>query len=222
MKYNALIIEDDIEIAHIISLNLAHMETQSTLAYTGDEGLSKLEKDTFDLVILDLMLPGKSGDEIIKELKNKTEAKIVVVSAKSEVNDKVNLLLSGADDYIIKPFAKEEFRARIQVQLRNLNKRITNQKLKWKALELDKSKRSVTFNQTQIALTNTEFDILALLIASPETPFTKRQIYEVIQGVYLGDDNTVNVHVSNLRKKLAQHTTDTYIKTVWGIGFMLV
>ena len=168
------------------------------------------------------MLPGKSGDEIIEDLKRLSKAKIIVVSAKSEVNDKVNLLLLGADDYIIKPFDKEEFSARIQVQLRNIHTESRNQTLTWKGLELNKTKRCLMLNDHTINLTNTEFDLLTLLMSKPETPFTKKQIYESIQGIYMGDDNTINVHISNLRKKLAQYSNESYIKTVWGIGFMLV
>lgn len=222
MKYKALIIEDNVEIAHIISLYLARLDTQSTIVYTGLDGLEKAQSEVFDLIILDLMLPGKSGDEIIEDLKRLSKARVIVVSAKSEVNDKVNLLLLGADDYIIKPFDKEEFSARIQVQLRNIRTESSNRTITWKGLKLNKTKRWLTLNDHTIELTNTEFDLLKLLMSKPETPFTKKQIYESIQGMYIGDDNTINVHISNLRKKLAQYSNDSYIKTVWGIGFMLV
>lgn len=222
MKYKALIIEDNVEIAHIISLYLARLDTQSTIVYTGLDGLEKAQSEVFDLIILDLMLPGKSGDEIIEDLKRLSKARVIVVSAKSEVNDKVNLLLLGADDYIIKPFDKEEFSARIQVQLRNIRTESSNRTITWKGLKLNKTKRCLTLNDHTIELTNTEFDLLKLLMSKPETPFTKNQIYESIQGMYIGDDNTINVHISNLRKKLAQYSNDSYIKTVWGIGFMLV
>lgn len=222
MKYKPLIIEDDVEIAHIISLNLARLDTHATIAYTGDDGLSKALSSTYDLIILDLMLPGKTGNELMKELKKNITAKIIVVSAKSEVNEKVELLLSGADDYITKPFSKAEFMARVQVQLRNIQASTMPTVLKWKALELNPTKRTVYINEHYLELTNTEFDILALLLTQPETPFTKRQLYETLQGLYIGDDNTINVHISNLRKKLSLYSDDSYIKTVWGIGFMLV
>lgn len=222
MKYKALIIEDDVEIAHIISLNLARINTHATIAYTGDDGLSKALTSTYELIILDLMLPGMAGNELIEDLKSNTSAKIIVVSAKSDINEKVELLLSGADDYITKPFSKAEFMARVQVQLRNVQTNVAPTVLKWKALELNSIKRTVHINQHLLELTNTEFDLLALLLTQPETPFTKRQLYEALQGLYVGDDNTINVHISNLRKKLNLYTDDPYIKTVWGIGFMLV
>ncbi|MCQ9300681.1 response regulator transcription factor [Staphylococcus hyicus] len=222
MKYKALIIEDDVEIAHIISLNLARLKTHATIAYSGDEGLSKALASAYDLIILDLMLPGKSGNELIDDLKSKTEAKIIVVSAKSEVNEKVELLLSGADDYITKPFSKAEFMARVQVQLRNIKTTATPTVFKWKALELNDLKRTAHLNGHVLELTNTEFDLLALLLAQPEIPLTKRQQSEALQGLYIGDDNTINMHISNLRKKLGRYSDEAYIKTVWGIGFMLV
>lgn len=112
--------------------------------------------------------------------------------------------------------------ARVQVQLRNIQASTMPTVLKWKALELNPTKRTVYINEHYLELTNTEFDILALLLTQPETPFTKRQLYETLQGLYIGDDNTINVHISNLRKKLSLYSDDSYIKTVWGIGFMLV
>ena len=221
-KHTALIVEDDIEIAHLLSLTLTRMNVEATIVYTGNDAKSILEQHTYDLVLLDLMLPGISGDLLLGDIKTNSNSKVIVISAKSDVTNKVELLEKGADDYITKPFDAKELAARINVQLRNVTNVAHGEILEWKGLSLDTVQRKVLFNHQEINLTNSEYDILNILIKSPERPISKRTLYEKTQGMYLGDDNTINVHVSNLRKKIAQHTNESYIKTVWGIGFMLI
>lgn len=218
-----LIIEDDIEIAHVLSLMLAKKEIRSTIAYSGEEGISLLENKQFDIVLLDLMLPQMNGLEGLQKIRDKYKSKVIVISAKHDVKEKVMLLEEGADDYITKPFDQEEVTARILVQLRNLSGQDNCVVKTWKALKIDKSKREVTLENQLLKLTNAEYEILNYFMDYPERPITKQQIYENIwSGPYLGDDNTVSMHMSNIRKKFSEVTETAYFKTIWGIGFMLI
>ncbi|MDK6298231.1 response regulator transcription factor [Staphylococcus caprae] len=222
MNYNALVVEDDIEIAHILSLTLAKIKVRADIVYSGNEAQQQLDKKSYDIVLLDLMLPGISGETLLPLIKKEHNSKIIVISAKTDVDEKVNLLSMGADDYITKPFDSKELTARVNVQLRNINNKSNNKELIWKDLKLDKDKRKVTLKNSLIPLTNTEFEILTILMQEPETAISKQKLYVAVQGVYIGDDNTISVHVSNIRKKINLYTDDIYLQTVWGIGFMLV
>ncbi|MBE1556899.1 response regulator transcription factor [Sporosarcina limicola] len=219
-----LIIEDDQEISKLLSVMLTTVGTDTVLAYSGTEGLLQLKTTSFDLIVLDLMLPGKSGEELIEEIREESSIPIIVISAKVDIENKVNVLRLGADDYITKPFNQQEVVARVEVQLRksSLRPRQTT-KTVWRKLTLHTEKLSVSLDQQELQLTNAEFDILSLFMRNPERAFSKKDIYESVwKGTYFGDDNTISVHISNLRKKIAERTSDEYIKTIWGIGFMLV
>ncbi len=219
-----LIIEDDPEISMLLQVILSKSNLSPVAAYSGTEGLLQLQNNSFDLILLDLMLPGKSGEELIKEIREKSSIPIIVISAKVAVEDKVQVLKIGADDYITKPFHQEEVLARVEVQLRKAkNDPLETAQMEWRGLTIDKDKRSVTLKGKELQLTNAEFDILNLFMDKPEHAFSKKEIYEnVWSGTYYGDDNTISVHVSNLRKKMAEVTEEEYIKTIWGVGFMLV
>ena len=184
------------------------------------------EKYEYDLVLLDLMLPGLSGEEFIARIRGQRTMPILVLSAKVGVEDRVNVLRLGADDFIPKPFDNNEVLARVEAQLRRYQqfsagageKRV----LRLRDLELDRDAISVTVGGTPVTLTAREFEILALLLSAPNKVFTRAQIYERVWGEeFFGDDNTVNVHVSNLRAKLSKVSDREYIKTVWGIGFKM-
>lgn len=219
-----LIIEDDQEISKLLNVILAKIGMDSVVAYSGTEGLLQLQQNTYDLILLDLMLPGISGEELIKQVKEKSGIPIIVISAKVDIEDKVHVLKMGADDYITKPFNQKEVVARVEVQLRKANAHPIQTAVKvWRGLEINLEKLTVSLEKTELQLTNAEFDILSLLVSHPERAFSKREIYERIwKGTYLGDDNTISVHVSNIRKKIAEIASDEYIKTIWGVGFMLV
>ena len=170
------------------------------------------------------MLPGKTGEELIKEIREKSLIPIIVISAKVDIENKVKVLKMGADDYITKPFNQEEVIARVEVQLRKASVHLLHTaEMGWRELKLNREKRVVTLNEKVLHLTNAEFDILLLFLNKPERAISKKEIYESIwKGTYYGDDNTISVHVSNLRKKISEITTVEYIKTIWGVGFMLV
>lgn len=219
-----LVIEDDPEINKLLNKILTKAAMNPVPAYSGTEGLLQLENNTYDLVILDLMLPGISGEELIHKIRETSTIPIIVITAKVDIEDKVQVLKMGADDYITKPFNQDEALARVEVQLRKLSvyRGRTTEKV-WRALQVNPDKRSVYLENKEMHLTIAEFDILSLFVSHPEHVFSKREIYEKIwTGPYLGDDNTISVHVSNIRKKIAEITSDEYIKTIWGVGFMLV
>ncbi|WP_282155843.1 response regulator transcription factor [Cytobacillus gottheilii] len=219
-----LIIEDDQEISRLLSVILKKSQMVPVAAYSGTEGLLQLQNNSFDLILLDLMLPGKSGEELLTEIRGENSIPIIIISAKVDVEDKVKVLKMGADDYITKPFNQDEVMARIEVQLRKAG--FYPQKsaeMDWRELKIHTEKRLVTLNEKEMQLTNAEFDLLTFFVNNPERALSKKEIYEGIwKGNYYGDDNTVSVHVSNLRKKIAEVTDTEYIKTVWGVGFMFV
>ncbi|WP_164216048.1 response regulator transcription factor [Virgibacillus sp. YIM 98842] len=219
-----LIIEDDQEISKLLTVILTKSGMDSVVAYSGTEGILQLQNNHYDLILLDLMLPGMSGEELIKQVREESAIPIIVVSAKIDIEDKVHVLKMGADDYITKPFNQKEVIARVEVQLRKSSPHpVRSAEKVWRGLKINPEKLSVTLENKVLHLTNAEFDILSLFVSHPERAFSKREIYERIwKGTYLGDDNTISVHVSNLRKKIASITSDEYIKTIWGVGFMLV
>ncbi|WP_407272520.1 response regulator transcription factor [Radiobacillus sp. PE A8.2] len=219
-----LIIEDDQEISMLLSLIMTKSQLESVAAYSGTEGLLQLQNNSFDLILLDLMLPGKSGEELIREIRDNSSIPIIVISAKSDMKNKVHVLQMGADDYITKPFHQEEVIARVEVQLRKSSfHRTEPTEIRWRGLINNMDKRFVTINGIELQLTNAEFDILTFFMDNPERALSKKEIYESIwKGTYYGDDNTISVHVSNLRKKISDITTEDYIKTIWGVGFKLL
>ena len=171
------------------------------------------------------MLPGITGEEFIARMRKKRTMPIIVLSAKAGLEDRVNVLRLGADDFIPKPFDNDEVLARVEAQLRRYKQFSApggGQVLRCGDLELDREAIRVTAGGREVALTAREFEILSLLMSHPRKVFTREQLYESAWGgEYMGDDNTVNVHISNLRAKLAKASDREYIKTVWGIGFKM-
>lgn len=216
-----LIVEDDNDINNLLYEVLTKNGYHATQAYSGTEARLLFERGEYSLVLLDLMLPGISGEELISIFRKASNVPIIVLSAKQGANDKIYTLRTGADDYVTKPFDEGELLARVDANLRRANY-VDNEKttiLTYKDLKMDIQARTLTVNGEPVALTGREFDILQLLISNPKKVFTKENIYESVwRDEFFGDDKTVNVHISNLRTKLGK--TDD-IKTVWGIGFKM-
>ena len=214
-----LIVEDNIDIHNFIKEVLEKKQYKVLDAYSGTEALMLIEKENINLVLLDLMLPGLNGEEIIKKVKN---IPIIVISAKISPEDKVNVLLNGANDYITKPFNKDELLARIAVQLRiNENKNV-NKELKYKNMFLNEKDHTLYINNKQIYLTKTEYAILKQLLLNPKQVITKTKLIELINIDTLdGDENSLKVHISNIRRKIRNVTEDEYIESVWGIGYKM-
>ncbi len=222
---NILIVEDDADINRLLCAILEGAGYTCRAAFSGSEALLWAEKYDYDLVLLDLMLPGCTGEEFIQRIRRGKTMPIIVVSAKMGISDRVNVLKLGADDFIPKPFDNAEVLARIEAQLRRSRQFSvsTSEVLSSGPLTLDLDSHAALLDGREISLTSREFDILALLMKNPRRAFSRAQIYESVWGEdFIGDDNTVNVHVSNLRSKLAKADPEhSYIKTVWGIGFKL-
>lgn len=232
MKNTILIIEDDTSINKMLSKLLQQNGYNTISAYSGTEGVL-VHNDSVDLIILDIMLPGKNGDEIIEELKQKKEVPIIISSAKVDVDSKVKALMMGADDYITKPFSNEELLARISVRLRNFegnNKNCWNicnnekaRLIEYKDIIIGADDFSAKCNGIEMDLSKHEFMLLKLLVENYNRTCTKSMIYDCIWNYDESvDDNTLNVHISKLRKKLRQCNPDIdYIETVWGIGYRM-
>lgn len=218
-----LIVEDDIDISNMLSELLTQQGFSSKAAYSGSEALMCVNYEDFDLMLLDLMLPGKTGLEVLKEFRLNHTTPVIVLTAISDKQSLVNLLGSGADDYIVKPFDNDELVARINVQLRKYEPFNNQKNLEFKEISLDLEGFDAFINGKSAGLSKTEFTILQLLMSHPKKVFTKDNIYESVWGgEFLGDDNTINVHMSRIRSKLsALNPGKEYIATVWGIGFKM-
>lgn len=217
-----LVVEDDSAINALLCRVVSDAGYDCRGAFSGSEAALLAEKYDYDLILLDLMLPGLSGEEFIRQVRKGKTMPVIVLSAKAGLEDRVNVLRLGADDFIPKPFDNAEVLARIEAQLRRYKKFSrggAEEILTWGELSLDRESVRVTADGKEISLTAREFEILALLMSHPKKVFTREQIYQQVWGEeYMGDDNTVNVHISNLRAKLGGNG---YIKTVWGIGFKM-
>lgn len=224
MKNKILIVEDDTAINHMIRDLLNQNGYESMSAFSGTEALRIFEEEVFDLVLLDLMLPGLAGEGVLEKIRTKSNLPVIGVTAKSDTTSTVNLLRAGADDYIMKPFDNEELLARIEAQFRRYQQTaIEKDIVTHKDLAINIDNYTVFIKEHEIYLTKREFLILKLLMSYPKKVFTKNNLYENVweDNLYV-DDNTINVHVSNLRSKLAEVSpSETYIETVWGIGFKM-
>lgn len=222
-----LIVEDDNSINTLLARLLEKKGYNVVQAYSGTEAMLHIENKDFQLVLMDLMLPGITGEELIKNIRKTKEMPVIVISAKVDKKDKIELLNLGADDYITKPFDIEEVAARIYSNLRRYIKfssdNDTNQNLIYKDIVLNKETKEVYVNNKEITFTAREFKILELLLTYPKKVFSKSNLFESVWGEeYLGDDNTVNVHMSNLRNKLQKvNPEEEYIETIWGMGYKL-
>ena len=219
-----LVVEDDMDIHNLIKNVLEKERYDVISAYSGTEALLLIEKKDLDLILLDLMIPGLSGEEIIKKVKN---IPIIVISAKISSEDKVNALSIGANDYITKPFDTNELLARIKVQLR-LSKKDNNVSLSYKDMILDKNSHTLYIKDKNINLTKTEYTILRQLLLNPKQIITKTKLIQLLNEndkinleTQVCDENSLKVHISHIRKKIKKVTEQQYIESVWGIGFKL-
>ena len=220
-KNNILIVDDDENIAELISLYLNKECYETEIAASGTEALQLFEEYSPDLVLLDVMLPGMDGYQVCTEIRKTSNTPIIMLSAKGEVFDKVLGLKIGADDYIVKPFDLDELGARIAAHLRREQRRQNNSAVRFFGeLILDYSARTVTINNQNIPLSKREFEIVELLSLNAGQVFDRERIYERVWGLD-GDGNsdTIMEHIRKIRAKFAAHTLHNYIETVWGCGY---
>lgn len=230
MEEMILIVEDDNDISQMLKELLTSQGYQIVQAYSGTEALLCMEKQTPQAVILDLMLPGMSGEEVLSKIKQQyPQAGVIVSSARDDVHTRVELLRAGADDYLVKPFDTEELLARLEAVLRRSHKeaesvgKTRGTVLRYKNIQIQQENMQVQVAGKEVSLTRREYLILELLMSYPGKVFTKSNIYESVwKEEFLGEENAVNVHISNIRQKLAKICPEeTYIQTVWGIGFKM-
>ncbi len=233
MKDYILIVEDDSDISQMLAELFALNGYCSVQAFSGTEALLCVDREPPAAVILDLMLPGMSGECVLAEIKGKyPETMVIVASAKEDVNTRISLLKAGADDYLTKPFDTGELLARLEAVLRRSGGREGGAKrgtsaegriLRYRNLVMYPDDFTVFVDDVEVSLTRREYLILALLMENPGKVFTRNNIYESVWNEeFLGEDNAVNVHISNIRQKLAKISPEEcYIQTVWGIGFKM-
>ncbi|MBR1861101.1 MAG: response regulator transcription factor [Lachnospiraceae bacterium] len=225
MSYKILIADDEAEIRSLIKLYLENESYEVLEAGNGLEALSSFEKNSPDMCILDIMMPGKDGYEVLKEIRKKSNIPVLILSAKDEYSEKILGLNLGADDYLSKPFNPLEITARVGSQLRRYYKlgagEKKSEKLSFRDLTLDVDGCSLEKAGTPVELTTTEFRIMELLMSHPGKVYTKQQIYEYAwDEEYIVSDNNIMVSISKLRTKLSEDTNE-YIKTLRGLGYKL-
>lgn len=216
---NILIIDDDLHIGNVLEEILTDEGYSIARAYSGTEALFVLSQTKPDLVLLDLMLPGLSGEEVLPHIRG---IPVIVMSAKADVDNKVELLLGGAVDYITKPFDMKELLARIAVHLRAFDTLGKAEILTFEEIELDTNTHTVKVKDTEVKLTRTEYAILKLLMQNQIQVVAKSQILDRIsEDTPDCTETSLKTHISNLRKKLRDTGKKDYIEAIWGIGFKM-
>lgn len=226
-KVKILVVEDDNDINNMLANLVRRNGYEVTQAYSGTEAALHLKNTDFHLVLLDIMIPGMDGKELLREIRKTMDMPVIVISARIDKSDKIEMLNLGADDYITKPFDIDELSARINSNLRRYSKdnsmaSESENSLAFKDITLNKETKEVLVNGKEVNLTAREFIILELFLSNPKKVFSKANLFESVWGEeYMGDDNTVNVHMSNIRGKLQKCNKEEYIETIWGMGYKL-
>ena len=218
-----LIVEDDVNINNLLKEALSGNGYTCGQAFSGTEAALWLEKESWALVLLDLMLPGMTGEEVLGLIRRRGDVPVIVLTAKDALSEKLELLTNGADDYITKPFDIEEVVARVQIQLRHAGREQAPDRISCGEISLEKGTHQIWIGGKELEhLTRQEFAILELLLEHPGQVFSKEAIFTYAwQEEYMGETKTLDVHISNIRKKLKSLTDKEYIQTVWGIGYRL-
>lgn len=222
-----LIIEDEISIAELERDYFAINGFTADIETRGDRGIGRVTKEDYDLVILDLMLPGADGFEVCRRIRTVKEIPILIVTARKEDIDKIRGLGLGADDYLTKPFSPGELVARAKAHLaryeRLTRKAEGNEEIRIRGLHINKAARRVMINGREAGLTSKEYDLLLLLAANPDRVFSKEELFDRVWGFdALGDPATLTVHIRKIREKIEPDpSSPQYIETIWGVGYRL-
>ena len=226
MSKRILIIEDDISIAELERDYLEVSDFEADIAADGPEGLKKIDETGYDLILLDVMLPGMDGFEVLKKLREKTNVPIMMVTARKEDVDKILGLGLGADDYITKPFSPSELVARVKAHIAGYERLTTDKNalknvIEIRGLKLDKAARRVFVDGEEKILTGKEFDLLLFLAEHPNHVYTKDELFRSVWGMDpMGDTSSVTVYVKKIREKIEADTSNPqYIETIWGVGY---
>ncbi len=217
-----LVVEDEENINRMLCDLLKYNGYVPEAAYSGTEAVMLFSGKTYDLILLDLMIPGKTGFEVLEEIRMTSTVPVIALTAVSEKESTVALLKAGANDYLTKPFDNDELLARIEVWLRNGTGK-TTRTITFREIVLDLEQYEAFIGTDALQLSKREFEILHLLMQNPKKVYTKNNLYESVWGdEFMGDDNTINVHISKIRAKIAGfRPKDEYIQTVWGIGYKM-
>ena len=228
-NHTVLIIEDDSDIIQLLSIHLTDLGCRIESATNGQQGLAIAKEECFDLIILDIMLPGLNGMEICRKIRQTDrQTPILMLTAKSEEIDKVLGLETGADDYLTKPFSVREFIARVKVIFRRKedhdtlqNAVTTSALIAYSGLEIDIDKRKVLLNNKRIELSPREFELLALLASNPGKSYSRKRLLNLVWGYdFEGYEHTVNSHINRLRGKIEEDVSNPkFILTTWGVGY---
>ena len=226
MQKTIVIIEDNKEINQLLRDFLEENGYHTLSFFDGKTALEGLKNNSYHLVLMDLMLPYMGGEHLIKELRAYSDIPVIVLSAKSMMDTKLEVLRLGADDYVMKTFDLNEVLVRIEVVLRRTNRNTPEEKqtncYQFGSLKMIEDEHKVCHKDTEISLTAKEYELLRQFLQNPQKTFTKANLYESVwDETYYYEDNTINVHISNLRSKLKKMTGEDYIATVWGIGYRL-
>lgn len=220
-----LIVEDDVDINNMLRDLLLQAKYDITSVFDGVEAIKRIHTKTYDLILLDYMLPGKSGNEVLDVIRALGKTPVITISALDNKGIVIEMLRRGANDYVTKPFDTDELLARIEVQLRDAQPldNVPAKDITYKGLLIKEDEYDGFINDAPLELSKTEYEILKLLMGNPQKVFTKNNIYQSVwQEAFYGDENTINVHISNIRSKIGKKDkNEPYIKTVWGIGFKM-
>lgn len=218
-----LIVEDEVKIARFLELELKYEGYVVDQVHDGRQGLQKALEGSFDLIILDIMLPSLNGIEVLRRLRQTSEVPVIMLTAKDDIMDKVMGLDNGADDYVTKPFAIEELLARIRVALKRKKvETYLSKALQLGKLSLDLDKYTVAFDGNAVELTKREFDLLKYLLENKNIVLSREKILEAVWGFdYFGDTNVVDVYIRYLRSKIDDKYNAKLIHTIRGVGYML-
>ena len=227
MRKKILVVEDEKKIAELERDYLEANGYEVEIAFDGKSGLDRALESDFDLVILDVMLPGIDGFEVCRQIRKSKECPVLMVSAKKDEIDKIRGLGLGADDYITKPFSPSELVARVTAhisryeRLTSKGEEPVNYVINIGNLSIDKNARRVFINDEEVSLTNKEFDLLVFLASNPNVVFSKDTIFDKIWGLdAIGETSTVTVHINRIREKIEDDSSNPqYIETVWGAGY---
>ena len=222
MSQKIVVVEDDINIAELLRLCLEKDGFAVSVAHDGGAGVELFEKEKPDLVMLDIMLPVMDGWAVLKQIRKAGKTPVIMLTAKGEVEDKVNGLESGADDYIVKPFSSREVVARVKAVLRRFNQLEEEpaQIVRYGGLEININNYDVRLNGERLPLTPKEVEIFQLLASHPGKVFSREKILSLVWGYdYFGDTRAVDTQIKRIRQKLPQEETGWAIKTVYGVGY---
>ena len=222
MEFKILLVEDEKQMSMFIEMELKHEGYIVEVAYDGREGLNKAEKNEYDLILLDIMMPGLNGIEVCRRIRQSSMVPIIMLTAKGDISDKVLGLDVGANDYLTKPFAIEELLARIRVYQRNYDTNTKNEEIKVKDIIMDNKTHNVKRSGKEIELTKKEYDLLETLLINKNVVLTRAQLIEKIWGYdYMGDTNVVDVFIRYLRSKIDEGFEDKLITTIRGVGYVV-